>query len=99
MQKQIGPQTSTNIHQALKLPLSRDLERQVTHSDEDEPTGSIHVTTKPKFLSDTFGNPEDMNTKSSTIPKDKSTASTIVVSPQTIDARAIIQQTALTVKS
>ena len=52
------------------------------------------------MLNDTFGNPEDMNTKSSTIPKDRSTVSSIVVSsPQTIDARAIIQQTALTVQS
>ena len=54
----------------------------------------------PIMLNDTFGNPEDMNTKSSTIPKDRSTVSSIVVSsPQTIDARAIIQQTALTVQS
>ena len=52
------------------------------------------------MLNDTFGNPEDMNTKSSTIPKDRSTVSSIVMSsPQTIDARAIIQQTALTVQS
>jgi len=50
------------------------------------------------MLNDTFSNPEDMNTKSSTIPKDRSTVSSIVVSsPQTIDARAIIQKTALTV--